>query len=44
MSLISRVKSEKARFFEIADRLTRADDATERAYLKEALARLVFGA
>ena len=34
---------EKARFFEIADRLARAKDASERAQLKEELARLTFG-
>jgi len=35
--------NEKARFFELADRLTQAKDAKERAQLKEALARLTFG-
>ena len=34
---------EKARFFELADRLTRAKDASEQAALKEELARLTFG-
>jgi hypothetical protein len=36
-------EKEKARFFEIADRLTRAKDASEQAQLKEELARLTFG-
>lgn len=34
---------EKARFFELADRLTRARDPSEQAKLKEELARLTFG-
>ena len=34
---------ERTRFFEIADQLTRAKDAAERAQLKEELARLTFG-
>ena len=34
---------EKARFFEIADRLAHARDAAERAQLKEEQARLTFG-
>lgn len=34
---------EKARFLELADRLTQAKGAEERAQLKEALARLTFG-
>ena len=36
-------EKEKARFFELADRLTRAKDASEQARLKEELARLTFG-
>ena len=34
---------EKARFFEIAERLSHAKDVSERAQLKEELARLTFG-
>lgn len=36
-------EKEKARFFELADRLTRAKDSAEQAQLKEELARLTFG-
>jgi hypothetical protein len=36
-------EKEKARFFELADRLARTKDASERAELKEELARLTFG-
>ena len=36
-------EKEKARFFQLADRLTRAKDASEQAQLKEELARLIFG-
>jgi DNA-binding MarR family transcriptional regulator len=36
-------ENEKARFFELADRLTQAKGARERAQIKEALARLTFG-
>jgi len=36
-------EQEKARFFELAGRLTRAKDEAERTRLKEELARLTFG-
>jgi hypothetical protein len=36
-------EKEKARFFELADRLTRAKDSAAQAQLKEELARLTFG-
>jgi len=36
-------EKEKARFFELADQLTRAKDSAEQAQLKEELARLTFG-
>ena len=36
-------EKEKARFFDLADRLTRAKNASEQAKLKEELARLTFG-
>ena len=36
-------EKEKARFFELADRLTRAKNSAEQAQLKEELARLTFG-
>jgi hypothetical protein len=36
-------EKERARFFELADQLTRAKDSVEQAQLKEELARLTFG-
>ncbi|PYQ03914.1 MAG: hypothetical protein DMF83_19780 [Acidobacteria bacterium] len=36
-------EKERARFFELADRLTRAKDSAEQAQLKEELGRLTFG-
>lgn len=36
-------EQEKARFFELADRLTRAESEEEQARIKEELARLTFG-
>jgi hypothetical protein len=36
-------ESEKARFFELADRLAAAKGRKERSELKQALARLTFG-
>ena len=36
-------EAEKQRFFDLADRLTRSDDADEQKLLKEELARMTFG-
>src|SRR5437773_1354921 len=36
-------EKERARFFELAERLTRAKDSAEQAQLKEELGRLTFG-
>jgi len=37
-------ENERRRFFELADRLTKAPDSAERKRLKEELARITFGA
>jgi hypothetical protein len=37
-------EQEKRRFFELADRLSSTSDASEQRRLKEALARMTFGA
>jgi hypothetical protein len=36
-------ESEKRRFFDLADRLTRSDDPEEQSRLKDELARMTFG-
>jgi predicted DNA-binding protein len=36
-------EAEKQRFFDLADRLSRSDDADEQKLLKEELARMTFG-
>ena len=36
-------EAEKQRFLDLADRLTRSDDANEQKLLKEELARMTFG-
>ena len=36
-------EAEKQRFLDLADRLTRSDDADEQMLLKEELARMTFG-